>query len=256
MDLLNRAIRCGAVLDPWNLLGFDAQFSLFPALENSVHDHRADELVALMETIFGFFSRIWSAAAAEDKHDLCQQIRQQFRDLADWWRQFAAHEVSSVDAVDADEIFRAAQHVAESLNLWHKGGAATGDVKFWVPYAHLFDSPKSFSLVIEALLERDDFVASMSLLIHWLSVADDVPLEQGVSSFHQLSQQWLLKLLHGSHSPIRPRAHLGRRTNSCASSLTFWRPMRASTGNRRLSTCVPHRPTNERQTKNWGARRR
>ena len=47
VDLLHRAIRCGAILDPWNLLGFDAHFSLFPALENSVHDHRADELVAL-----------------------------------------------------------------------------------------------------------------------------------------------------------------------------------------------------------------
>ena len=201
VDLLNRAIRCGALLDPWNLLGFDAQFSLFPALENSVHDHRADELVALMESIFGYFSRIWSAAAAEDKQELCQQIRQQFRDLADWWRKYAAHEVSSVDAVDAEEIFRAAQHVAESLNLWHRGGAAAGDVKFWAPYAHLFDSPKSFSLVIEALLERDDFVASMSLLIRWLGVAEDVPLEQGASSFHQLSQQWLLKLLHASHTP-------------------------------------------------------
>ena len=45
IERLNRAIACGAVIDPWNILGFDAHFSLFPALENSVHDHRADELV-------------------------------------------------------------------------------------------------------------------------------------------------------------------------------------------------------------------
>ncbi|MHB0958381.1 MAG: hypothetical protein ACYC0X_17505 [Pirellulaceae bacterium] len=196
VDLLNRAIRCGAVIDPWNLLGFDAHFSLFPALENSVHDHRADELVALMDQVFGYYSRIWSAAAAEDNQELCQQIRPQFQELASWWRQFAAHEVSSVEAVDAEEVFRAAQHVAESLNLWHKGGAETGDVRFWSPYAHRFDSPKAFSLVIEALLERDDFVASMALLIHWLGEAERVPLEQGASSFHHLAQQWLLKLLH------------------------------------------------------------
>ncbi|MHB8970731.1 MAG: hypothetical protein ACYC4N_09800 [Pirellulaceae bacterium] len=201
VDLLNRAIRCGAVVDPWNLLGFDAHFSLFPALENSVHDHRADELVALMEQVFGFFSRIWSAAAAEDNQELCQQIRPQFQETANWWWQFAAHEVSSVDAVDAGEVFRAAQHVAESLNLWHKGGAETGDIRFWAPYAHRFDSPKAFSLVIEALLERDDFVASMALLIHWLGEAARVPLEQGVSSFHQLAQQWLLRLLHRAQSP-------------------------------------------------------
>ncbi len=44
--LLHRAIDCGAVVDPWNILGFDAQFSLFNALENSVHDHRVDQLIA------------------------------------------------------------------------------------------------------------------------------------------------------------------------------------------------------------------
>jgi len=201
VDVLHRAIECGAVIDPWNLLGFDAHFSLFPALENSVHDHRADELVALMEQLFGFFSRIWSAAAAENRPEICQQIRRHFQDTADWWRQFAAHEVSSVEAVDAYEVLRAAEHVAESLNLWHKGGAETGDIRFWNPYAHMFDSPKAFSLVIEALLERDDFVASMGLLIHWLGEAERVPLEQGTSSFHQLSQQWVLKLLHRDQSP-------------------------------------------------------
>ncbi len=74
-------------------------------------------------------------------------------------------------------------------------------MRFWAPYAHRFDSPKAFSLVIEALLERDDFVASMALLIHWLSEAEQVPLEQGGSSFHQLSQQWLLKLLHRAQDP-------------------------------------------------------
>ena len=39
-DLLHRAIQCGALVDPWNILGFGGQFSLFPAVENSVHDHR------------------------------------------------------------------------------------------------------------------------------------------------------------------------------------------------------------------------
>jgi hypothetical protein len=45
VDLLKRGIQCGAIVDPWNILGFDAHYSLFPSLENSVRDHRADELV-------------------------------------------------------------------------------------------------------------------------------------------------------------------------------------------------------------------
>ena len=50
-DLLHRAIECGAMIDPWNILGFGGQFSLFPAVENSVHDHRVDDLLDLMSDI-------------------------------------------------------------------------------------------------------------------------------------------------------------------------------------------------------------
>ena len=64
----------------------------------------------------------------------------------------------------------------------------------------MFDSPKAFSLVVEALLERDDFVASMALLIHWLNQADHVPLERADSSFHQIAQKWLVKLLNAVKS--------------------------------------------------------
>ncbi len=200
VEQLHLAIQCGAVIDPWNILGFDAHFSLFPALENSVHDHRADELIELLDQLFELFSQIWSTAAAEDERELCAQIRQRFQDTATWWRQFAAHEVSSVDAVDPLEVYQAAEHVAESLNLWHKGGAEAGDVRFWTPHAHMFDSPRAFSLVVEALLERNDFVASMALLIHWLSQANHVPLERADSSFHELTQQWLVKLLGAAQS--------------------------------------------------------
>ena len=60
VDLLNRGIDCGAIVDPWNMLGFDGNYSLFPALENSIHDHRVDELVQLMEQIFDLYARLWT----------------------------------------------------------------------------------------------------------------------------------------------------------------------------------------------------
>ncbi|MFO7904433.1 MAG: hypothetical protein ACQESR_07475 [Planctomycetota bacterium] len=216
VDRLNRGIECGAFIDPWNILGFDAHFSLFPALENSVHDHRADELLDVLQELFGLFSRIWSTAAAEDRGEVCEQVRQRFSDIASWWHQFAAHEVSSVEAVDPWDVFQAAEHVAESLNLWHKGGAAAGNVRFWAPHAHMFDSPRAFSLVIEALLERKDFVASMALLIRWLNQAETVSLERADSSFHELVQKWLVSLLDVSETaeaenlPQSPRTLIRR----------------------------------------------
>ena len=172
MDWVRRGIECGAIIDPWNILGFDANFSLFPALENSVRDHRADELVTLMEQVFALYSKTWSEAAAKDEQALCRDVAQQFHETAEWWRKFAAHEVSSVEAVDVDDAFNAAAHVADALNLWHKGGAAVEDVAFWSPHADIFNSPKAFALVIDALLERRDFVASMALLIYWLGQAE------------------------------------------------------------------------------------
>ena len=148
MDWIHRGIQCGAIVDPWNILGFDANFSLFPALENSVRDHRVDELVALMEQIFALESRLWSEAAVRDDEALSRSVAVRFGDTVGWWRKYAAHEVSGVEAIDPDEALRAAERVAAALNLWHKGGAAVEDVRFWAPHADMFDSPKAYALVI------------------------------------------------------------------------------------------------------------
>ena len=63
-DLLRRGIECGALVDPWNMLGFGGQFSLFPSPENSVHDHRVDELIDMIKDIFALYVRLRKEAAA------------------------------------------------------------------------------------------------------------------------------------------------------------------------------------------------
>jgi len=194
MDWLRRGIECGAVVDPWNILGFDANFSLFPALENSIRDHRADDLVALMEQIFAVYSRVWSEAAAKDDQRLCQRVAEQFRETSAWWRKYAAHEISSLDAIDVEDAYNAAELVANALNLWYKGGAAAEDVGFWAPHADMFDSPKAYALVVGVLLERGDFVASTALLMHWLEQAPHIGLERGDTSFCHLAEKWMVDL--------------------------------------------------------------
>jgi hypothetical protein len=198
VETLHGGIACGAIVDPWNILGFDAQFSLFPSVENSVPDHRVEELVILMEEVFALFSQAWSDAAARDEQELCTQLSAEFRELAEWWRQFVAHEVSNIQAIDSLDAYQAAERVARALNLWHKGGAAAGDIGFWAPHAELFDSAQAYSLVIEALLDQSDHVAAMGLLVHWLSEGERIPLEQGEASFHRLAERWLCDLHCGS----------------------------------------------------------
>jgi hypothetical protein len=194
MDLLQRGIECGAVVDPWNILGFAGNFSRFHGPESAVRDHRVDDLVALMESIFALQSRIWREAAARNEESLCQRVSEQFRATAEWWRKFAPHQVPDLEATDPLESYQSASLVATALRLWHAGGAAAGDVRFWAPHAELFDSPKAYALVIEALLEREDFVASMALLVHWLSQAEKVGLQSGSTTFSILAQQWLQRL--------------------------------------------------------------
>ena len=190
-SLLKRGIECGAIVDPWNILGFDSNYSLFPAIENTVVDNRVFELVDIVERILYLCSRLWSEAAGSDQVELADQVCKIFQEIVDWWRQFAAYEVSSVDAVDPQDIFYAAELVAKALNLWHKGGAATGDIAFWSDHAGLFDSPKAYALVIDALMQRRDYKTSMALLIHWLSESELVELQQGDSSFHDLAFRWI-----------------------------------------------------------------
>lgn len=191
VELLKRGIGCGAIVDPWNILGFDANYSLFPALQDSVRDHRAFELVDIVESIFALYSRLWSQAAAQDETEMVDRVRSEFHSVVEWWRKFAAHEVMSVDAVDPIEMFDAAQLVSTALNLWQKGGAEAGDIRFWAQHAELFDSPKAYKLVIDALLQREDYKTTTALLVHWLGQSSTVGLQQGASSFHDLMYLWV-----------------------------------------------------------------
>lgn len=192
--LIHQGIQCGALIDPWNILGFDAQFSLFPAMENSVLDERAHYLVEMMTQIFESYSALWCHAATQDEKKVCEQIQEEFRKTSDWWHQFAAHEVSNVEATDSVEVFKAAEHVAQAMNLWQKEGGETGNVAFWSKHAHLFATPRSYELIVNALFDKNDLSTSMALLMHWLGQAETVGLESPESSFHLIVEQWTFKI--------------------------------------------------------------
>lgn len=231
--VLQRGIQCGAVVDPWNILGFDSNFSLFPSLENSVHDHRVDELLSVIDRIFSLYSMIWSEASARDDQEICQRIEMSFASTVDWWRKYAAHESTSVNHPDPEATLKAAQLVAKALRMWHNGGAEAGDISFWAPHAAMFDSPGAYGLVVDALLQRGDFVASMALLTHWLSQADRVRLEQGEVSFYALCERWLFQLSRTDHEQTWDRWPDVRRffDHLEANADDFWHPPTFQMGN-------------------------
>ena len=194
--LMYDAIECGALVDPWNVVGFAANFSLFPALENTVHDWRVDELIELVEQVLDLCARAWSEAAAVDNAKLEQHFSEQLSRLAEWWDKFATASVEDVKRLVAKEIEVSANLVAGALNAWHKAGAAAGDIAFWRMFVDQFDSSKAFQLVIEALLDHGDTVASMALMMQWVSQKDRTPLEEGDHSFRRLAFRWLATVEH------------------------------------------------------------
>jgi hypothetical protein len=193
-DLLHRAIECGAMADPWNILGFGGQYSLFPAPENSIYDFRIDELLATIGDIFALAVRLQKEAAAAGKPELANTVSQILDQTARWWDKYAAHEIGGVEKMSGRETKESADQVAEAIRAWHQAGTAAGDLFFWREYAQQFHSPKAYSHVVETLLEHHDLVAAMALLVHWLSEAEDISLVEETNSFHELAMLWMEEL--------------------------------------------------------------
>ncbi|MGC4003103.1 MAG: hypothetical protein QM811_08190 [Pirellulales bacterium] len=204
-SLLKRAINCGAVVDPWNILAFGGQFALFPAIENSVPDLRVDELLDLLEQVFALAVRAWHLAAVGEDDGLRARISASYRRLAEWWDQFATTTVEGIKPISGRTGYVAAEHVADALCAWHEAGSASGDIAFWRRHAEQFDSPQAYARVIEALIEKRDLTSAAGLLMHWLSQAEQLPLEEGLFSFHHLAVDWLRKALNASKAlPAAP----------------------------------------------------
>lgn len=190
-DLLHRGIACGAVVDPWNVLGFQGLFPLFTASEDSLPDPRVPHLVHVVEQTFNLCARILSEAAAAGEKGLGVEMAGRMKQLAGWWDQFATVEVNDVHRVHGGEAARSAEHVARALAHWRERGAAA-DLAFWKEHLESFQSPKAFALVVDALLRKQDYRAAMALLMNWLGQAEEVPLEDGNHAFHPLALRWML----------------------------------------------------------------
>jgi hypothetical protein len=195
-DLVNRGIECGALADPWNILGYQGLYPLFQSREDSTHDHRNEELIDALTRQFDLYARLLAAAAAGGAKHHRESLTKGVRKLAGWWDKFAAYEVSDVPRLHGGERAEAALHVARALADWNRRvrtgeSGSKEDIAFWRDRREGFTSPAAFAQVIEALLLQHDWRASLALLIAWLSESATVPLEDGMASFHDLSARWL-----------------------------------------------------------------
>jgi hypothetical protein len=201
-DWLHRGIGCGALADPWNILGFQALFPLAQAQEDSVRDTRIDDLIGIMQQLFILYARLMSDGAAQGDQKLVARLQAPLKHLAAWWDQFASIEVQEVPRVHGAEAVHSAEQVSRAILEWHERGRS-GDLGFWKQHIAGFRSPKAYALVLEALLRHKEYRPALGLLVSWLGQAEQVPLEDGIHSFHVLALRWMLELTQ-SNAPTTP----------------------------------------------------
>lgn len=190
-EFLHRGIECGALVDPWNVLGFQGLFPLFSSREDSVPDQRVEMLYHIMESLLDGYSRALEEAAARGEKQLAASISAKYERLAQFWDRFGTVTVEDLPRVAAHEQLDSASHVARALAEWREAGESTGDISFWRKHVEKFESSKAYAQVVSALLERRDCVAALGLLMQWLSQHEVVGLEAGHLSFEDLLLWWM-----------------------------------------------------------------
>ena len=188
-DLLRRGIDCGALVDPWNVLGYQGLFPIFPGRDDTVRDPRTEDLILTVGRQFDLYAQLLAAAAAGPDRGVEEQFRKGMKSLAAWWDKFATTAVADLPHVNGADRVAAADHVAKATALWRTGPAT--DPAFWRRHRDGFKTAPAFAQVIEALLARPDYPAAMALLMTWLSEADAVPLQDPSASFVRLAFRWV-----------------------------------------------------------------
>ncbi len=88
--------------------------------------------------------------------------------FAAWWDQFATTTVSGIPHVQADEATNNHLSVAEIIHAWKTLGPNENRIAFWKKHADLLVNKQAITAILDALVERQDETAAISLLMHWL----------------------------------------------------------------------------------------
>lgn len=199
--MLKRGIECGALVDPWNMLGFQGQFPLFASREDSIPDNRLETLLSLMEQVFAACSRVLGEAAAKGLPALRDEVSALHQNLAEWWDRYGSDVIEDLPDVSGQESWESATHVSAALVEWRQAGEAAGDISFWRNHVERFQSAQAYALVVDALLSKNDDVAAMGLLMQWLGQIDEVGFECPQHSIFSLLIRWM-KLITGKEDPL------------------------------------------------------
>ncbi len=192
-DLLFRAVGCGAMVDPWNILGLAGQFPLHEPGGESLPDPRVDDLIDETASILDGYAAVWRQAALEGAHAEATRADNALEKLATWWDRYATTTVSGVDHLSGREVRDSTREVIASLQRRHAAGAEPPSPGFWRKEVASFSSPRSHAEAAESLLREGDLDGAMGLLVCWASLLEGPTLEQLGGEWLAASARWLAR---------------------------------------------------------------
>ncbi len=246
-DLLDRGIDCGALPDPWNYLGFQAQFPLFHTREDVIPDARLEDLLILMDRLFSAYGTALSEAAARGRNDLVSRLNNDFQALALNWDGYGASIVIDLNAESGVRRWWSASQAARVLATWQSAGAARGDLAFWAKQVEdfsRFQAGPAYAQIVDALLDRDDLPATMGLLMQWLNQAIPGDLAGSPKSVGGLLGRWLQLATDPVHvRPSRDHTRMVERFFAVleANAESYWTVPRLD--DELLELAIPAQPT-------------
>jgi hypothetical protein len=190
-ELLGRAIGCGAIVDPWNILGLAGQFPLHEPGGESLPDPRIDDLVAMVMAIMEGYAAVWRRMSLAGDEAKAAQAAGSLDELSRWWDQFASTSVSGVPYLNGREIIDSTREVVAALMRRRAFAPQPPPAGFWRQEVAEFSSSQSHSVAAEALLREGDLDGAMGLLVHWASLLEGDEIELSGEDWLTAARRWL-----------------------------------------------------------------
>jgi hypothetical protein len=193
VELLFRAVGCGAAVDPWNILGLAGQFPLHEPSGESLADPRVDDLVSMTGAILDGYASAWRKASLAGDDAVAASARAALEKLAGWWDRHATTTVSGVPHLSGRECIESAREVIEALSRRRSLAPAAPPPGFWRQAVAGFTSPRSHAQAAEALLEEGDLDGAAGLIVHWASLLEGPAVEQTGPIWLTAAARWLAR---------------------------------------------------------------
>ncbi|MBL4885873.1 MAG: hypothetical protein JKY95_15250, partial [Planctomycetaceae bacterium] len=189
-DLFQRAIQCGSLVDPWNILGFQGQFPLFANREDAVPDVRVEILIEMMEQVLSLCAATLSGAAMASRNDVIRRTCERFQRLANQWDRYATTTVEDIPKLYGMKTYQSALVVSNTLSAWKQSTDAQASLGFWREHVELFESHMAYHNVVHVLLQKGDLNSAFGLLMQWLSQTEETDSIQFDQSFSSALLEW------------------------------------------------------------------